>query len=167
MPTISPITKSPTARYLIENNAIAKRDSRGCSFVTREGLYLGRLSCSTVENYKLFTLDIFAEGFKVLFRKTVAIGQNFAYIKNGKAPLGVSLLPVKTYKREVNVDFLNKTSKIKDTETSLDNKLDLIAVDENTGVGLYDTEEPFKYSNRVMTDSQEELKHSQYSFTLN
>ena len=44
---------SPIAEYLRVNKAIPKQDKYGCHFISPEGLYLGRLTKSVVNNYKV------------------------------------------------------------------------------------------------------------------
>ena len=140
---------SPIAEYLRINKAIPKHDKYGCHFISQEGLYLGRLTKSVINNYKVITLETFGEGLKKMYTKSVAYGQQYAYVKNDSSPIGLSLLPVKTYMRKVFADFIERKSYVRDTEKTLSNKLNLIAVDENSGVGIYDTEKPFKYRTEV------------------
>ena len=102
-----------------------------------------------------------------MYTNSVAIGHQFAYIKNNSAPLGVSLLPVKTYMRKIFVDFINSESNLTDTERNLCNQLNLIAIDENTSVGLYDTQKPFKYTTKILNEAKRTLKHPIFKFTKN
>ena len=158
---------SPIAEYLRINKAIPKHDKYGCHFVSPEGLYLGRMTTAIVNNYKVFSLDIFGEGLKKMYSKSMAIGQQYGYIKNNSAPLGVSLMPIKTLMRKIFVDFINKTSHLEDSEKTLTNKLDLIAIDKSTSVGLYNTNKPFKYKKSTTHEEDNFLKQPKFKFNLN
>ena len=162
MPKISPI-----AEYLRVNNAISKRDKFGCHFVSPEGLYLGRLTKSVVNNYKVISLETFGEGFKKLYTKSIAIGQQFAYIKNNASPIGLSVIPVATYMRQIFVDFIEKKSFLKDQEKKLTNNLELIAIEENTNVGIYDTNKPFEFETKVTKAETEKLTKLKFEHTIN
>ena len=158
---------SPIAEYLRINKAIPKRDKNGCHFVSPDGLYLGRLTKAIINNYRVINLETFGEGFKKMFTKSIAIGQQFAYIKDINAPLGISIVPIKTYARKIFVDFLNQTSKLEDTEKTLINKLDLITIDETTGVGLYDTNKPFIYHTAINKQELKKIKHPKFKHSYN
>lgn len=164
MSRVSSITKSPIAQYLIENKPVFVKDKNILHFISKDGLYLGNLTKQIVNNYKVISLNILGEGLKKMYIKSVAYGQQFAYVKNASAPIGVSIIPVKTYMRKIFVDFINGTKELVDTEKNLSNKLDLVALDENTGVGLYDTEKPFLYSETIKLKNDEKLKHPIFRF---
>ena len=85
-------TVSPIAEYLRTNHAIPKHDNYGCHFYSPEGLYLGRLTKAVVNNYKVINLETFGEGFKKMYTKSVAIGQQFIYLKNNSSPV-ISSIP--------------------------------------------------------------------------
>ena len=158
---------SPIAEYLRVNKAIQKHDKYGCHFISPEGLYLGRMTSAVVNNYKVISLDIFGEGMKKMFTKSIAYGQQYVYIKNAASPLGISLAPIKTYMRKVFVDFTDSKSTIEDTEKTLANKLDLIAVDESTNVGLYDIKPPFLYKTKLTNYQSNKLKKPLFVFKEN
>ena len=158
---------SPIAEYLRINKAIPKHDEFGCNFVSPDGLYLGRLKKYIVNNYKIVSLDIIGEGMKKMYTKSVAYGQQFAYIKNTVSPIGLSLVPVKTFMRKVFVDFVEGKNTIEDTEKVLTNKLDLISVDEVTNVGLFDTELPFRYKTKLTNFQSNKLKNPLFVFKKN
>lgn len=160
-------TVSPIAEYLRINKAIPKHDKFGTHFYSPEGLYLGRLTKSVVNNYKVINLETFGEGFKKMYTKSIAIGQQFAYIKNDSAPLGVSIVPVKTFMRKIFVNFIEKTSRLEDSEHTLCNNLNLIAIDEKTGVGLFDTEKPFTYKTKINNSQFNKLKYNRFMHTIN
>ena len=103
MPKVSPI-----AQFLIKNQAIAKRDKNGCNFMSPEGLYLGRMTKTIVNNYRVISVNIFGEGLKKLYTKSIAVGQQYSYIVNQSAPLGISIVPVKSYIRKIFVDFIEQ-----------------------------------------------------------
>ena len=69
---------SPIAEYLRINRAIPKHDKYGCHFISPEGLYLGLLKKTVVNNYRVITIETFGEGFKRMYNKSIAIGQRFA-----------------------------------------------------------------------------------------
>lgn len=161
------IKVSPIAEYLRVNKAIPKHDNYGCHFYSPEGLYLGRLTKAIVNNYRVINLETFGEGFKKMYTKSVAIGQQFCYLKNSSSPIGISLVPLKTYMRKIFVDFINQTSNLEDSERTLKNKLDLIAIDENTGTGLYDTNKPFLYSTFVNNVQLNKLKKTKFKHIPN
>ena len=161
MPKISPI-----AQYLRANHAIAKHDKYGCHFISPEGLYLGKLTKAIVNNYRVYSLETYGEGLKKMYTKSIAIGQQYAYIKNQSAKFGVSLIPVKTFMRKIFVDMIEKTSDLVDTEKTLINKLNLIAIDEKTNVGLYDTEKPFKFYTKVTNKEFQHLKNTKNNLTV-
>jgi len=158
---------SPIAEYLRINKAIPKHDKFGTHFYSPEGAYLGRLTKSYINNYKIISLKVFGEGMKTMYTKSIAYGQQYAYIKNIKSPLGLSLVPVKTYQRKIFVDFFERTSDLEDSEKKLENKLNLIALDETTGVGLFDTTRPFTYITKINKTKHDELKHPQFTHTVN
>ncbi len=158
---------SPIAEYLRVNKAIPKQDKYGCHFISPEGLYLGRLTKSVVNNYKVVTLETFGEGLKKMYTKSVAYGQQYVYIKNPSSPLGISLTPIKTYMRKVFVDFIESKNTIEDTEKTLANKLDLIAIDENTNVGLYDIKSPFLYKTKLTNYQSNKLKKPLFVYKEN
>lgn len=156
---------SPIAEYLRINKAIPKHDKFGTHFYSPEGVYLGRLTKSYINNFRIISLKVFGEGMKTIYTKSIAYGQQYAYIKNTKSPLGLSLVPVKTYQRKIFVDFFERTSDLEDSEKKLENKLNLIALDETTGVGLFDTTRPFTYITKINKTKHDELKHPQYTHT--
>ena len=162
MPSVTPI-----AQYLRINNARTMHDKYGCHFISPEGLYLARLTKAVVNNYKVITLETFGEGLKKMYTKSVAYGQQFVYLKNNRSPIGVSLVPIKTYMRKVFVDFIEGTNKLEDSEKTLVNKLDLIAVDEKTGVGLYDTDKSFKYNKITKNNQKNKLRKPLYTYLAN
>ena len=155
---------APIAEYFRINKAISKQDKYGCHFVSPEGLYLGRLTKAIVNNYKVISLDIFGEGLKKMYTKSIAYGQQYIYVKNPSSPLGVSLVPIKTYLRKVFVDFVEGTNKIEDSEKTLNNKLDLVAIDENTNVGLYDIDKPFEYKTVIKNPQRNKLKKPLFKY---
>ena len=157
---------SPIAEYLRINKAIPKRDKLGCHFYSPEGLYLGRLTKTVVNNYTVFNLETFGEGFKKMYTKSIAFGQQFIYLKNNDSKIGLSIVPIKTYMRKIFVDFLNRKGSLEDTERTLKNKLNLIAIDENTGVGLYDTDKPFIYKTQITNSKINILKHPKFKHTI-
>ena len=157
---------SPIAEYLRINKVIPKKDNTGCHFYSPEGAYLGRLTKSYINNYKVISLSTFGEGMKTIYTKSIAYGQQYAYIKNLKSPLGLSLVPVKTFQRKIFVDFFKGTSDLEDSEKVLQNKLNLIAVDEKTGVGLFDTAKPFVYKTTITNTQQNKLKHPRFKHTI-
>ena len=158
---------SPIAEYLRINKAIPKQDKFGCHFISKEGLYLGRLTKAVVNNYRVITLDVLGEGLKKMYTKSVAIGQQYVYVKNSSSSLGVSIAPIKTYMRKVLVDFIEGKSIIEDSEKTLSNKLDLIAIDEATGVGLYDMDKPFLYKTKNLNNKTEKLKNPMFTYIKN
>ena len=153
---------SPIAQYLRMNKAIPKHDKFGTHLYSSEGLYIGRLTKSIVNNYKVINLETFGEGFKKMYTKSIAVGQQFIYIKNNSSPLGISLVPIKTYMRKIFVNFVDQTSELKDSEKTLTNKLDLIAIDERTATGLYDTSKPFLFSSKITKEEVKQLKHTPF-----
>ena len=167
MPSVSKINKSPIAEYLRINKAIPKHDKYGCHFISPEGLYLGRMTSAVVNNYKVLSLDIFGEGMKKMFTKSVAYGQQYAYVKNTSSHIGLSIVPIKTFMRKVFVDFLESKNTIEDTEKTLANKLDLIAVDEETNIGLYDIDMPFRYQAKLTNYQSNKLKKPLFKFKEN
>lgn len=158
---------SPIAEYLRINKAKAKKDKFGCHFVSPQGLYLGRMTKAIVNNYRVITLDVLGEGLKKMYTKSVALGQQYVYVKNSSSSLGISLAPIKTYMRKVVVDFVEGKSTIEDSEKTLSNKLDLIAIDEATGVGLYDMDKPFLYKTKIINNKTEKLKNPIYTYNEN
>ena len=157
---------SPIAQYLRTNKAIAKHDKNGCDFISPEGLYLGRMTKMIVNNYRVISLNIFGEGLKKLYTQSTAVGQQYSYIVNKSSPIGISLVPVKTYMRKIFVDFIENTSKLEDSEKTLANKLDLIAIDERTGTGLFDVSKPFLYNTVITKTEDKKLKHPPFVHTI-
>lgn len=157
---------SPIAEFLRINKAIPKHDKFGCHFYSPEGLYLGRLTKAYVNNYRIINVETFGEGCKKMYTKSLALGHQFIYLKNNNSPIGVSLVPLKTYMRKIFVDFIERTSSLEDTERTLTNKLDLIALDETTSVGLYDTDKPFTYQTKITNSQFNKLKHPKFTHTI-
>ena len=160
MPKVSPI-----AQFLRKNRAIAKQDRNGCHFISPDGLYLGRLTKTVVDNYRVISVHTFGEGFKRLYSKSVAIGQQYAYLVNKKSPIGISLIPVKTFMRKIYVDFVERKSNLEDSEKLLTNKLNLVTIDKETGVGLYNTSTPFNYKTTITKTENKKLNNKQYIYT--
>ena len=161
MPQISPV-----AEYLRINKAIPKHDKYGCNFFSPEGLYLGRLTKTNVGNYKVISLNVMGDNLKPMYSKSVAYGQQYAYIKNSTVPLGISIAAVKTYMRKVFADFIEGKTKMEDYEKTLANKLNLIAVDESTGTCLYDINKPFMYNNKITNTECKKIKFSHFLHTI-
>lgn len=159
-------TVSPIAQYLRTNKAIAKRDKFGCHFISQEGLYLGRLTKEYVNNYRVISLNILGEGLKKLYSQSMAIGQQYSYITNKTSPIGVSLVPIKSYMRKIFVNYVEQTRSIEDSEKTLTNKLELLAIDEGTGVGLFDTNQPFLYKNKIINSECKKFKHPTFLPTI-
>ncbi len=160
MPKISPI-----AQYLRANHAIAKHDKYGCHFISPEGLYLGRLTKTVIDNYRVISLNTFGDGFKRLYSKSVAIGQQYAYLVNKKSPIGISLIPVKTFMRQIYVDFIERTSNLEDSEKTLTNQLNLITLDKETGVGLYKSSTPLNFKTTITKTENKKLSNRQNMYT--
>ena len=160
MPKISPI-----AQYLRANHAIAKHDKNGCHFISPEGLYLGRLTKTVIDNYRVISLNTFGDGFKRLYSKSIAIGQQYAYLVNKKSPIGISLIPVKTFMRKIFVDYIERTSNLEDSQKTLTNQLNLVTLDEETGVGLYNTNSPFNFKTIITKTENKKLSNKQYIYT--
>ena len=158
---------SPIAEYLRINKAIPVRDKRGCHFYSPDGAYLGRLTKMIVNNYKVISVDTFGEGMKKMYSKSIAIGQQYAYVRNADSPIGISIIPVKTYARNIFVDFLQRTFKTEDSTKLYTNDLDLIAIDTETGVCLYDTEKPFNYKKVITYTDSGKIKHNNFKHIAN
>lgn len=165
MPKVSSVKLSPIAKYLVENKAIAKHDKNGCHFISPEGLYLGRLTKTVVDNYRVISLCTFGDGLKRLYSKSVAIGQQYAYLVNKKSPIGISLVPVKTFMRKIFVDFIERTSNLEDSEKTLTNRLSLITLDKETGVGLYNSKTPLKFETTITKSENKKLSNRQFIYT--
>ena len=126
---------------------------------------MGRLTKTVVDNYRVISLNTFGDGFKRLYSKSVAIGQQYAYFVNKKSPIGISLIPVKTFMRKIYVDFIERKSNLEDSEKSLTNKLNLITIDNETGVGLYNTSAPFSFKTKITKTENKNLSNKQYIYT--
>lgn len=158
MVSVSPIKQSPIAKYLTENRAITKRDGNVWHFFNKEGLYLGRQIKIEQNGISSYFREIFGEQFKRLFYECKVISEQCAYIRDELSPLGISIATVKSCLQTISVDYL--INKIKSTQKvkELVNKQELIAVDSNTGVGIYDIQRPFLYKETKTNDKIEELK---------
>lgn len=148
---------SPIAAYLTENKARTIQDGNIKRFVSPEGLYLGCQFKSEQNGATAYSIEIY-NGLKKMFFQTTVIGQKLAYIANKKAPLGVSLIPTHTYIFKCVLDFINNKSYKEQRTRLLNNDLQLLAMDEDTGVGLFDINGPFLYRDSLPTKEIKPLK---------
>ena len=159
---------SPIAAFLRANKAITVKDGNVKRFVSPQGLYLGHQTKSEQNGATAYSIEIFA-GLKKMFFQTTVIGQKFAYVADSKSELGVSLVPTHTYVFKCVLDFINNTMNYKQTTRTLINDLKPIAVDEETGVGLFNTYRPFLYKETVNDEQTTPLKKNiiKYHFDKN
>jgi len=80
MPTVSTISQSPIARYLLDNKAVAKRINRDTvHFVSNENLLLGELHKSGYRGERQVITTIFDKNKNPIFEKVVFIKK---YVKD-------------------------------------------------------------------------------------
>ena len=151
---------SPIAAYLTENHAVTKRQGNVWHFFSKEGLYLGKQIKLEQNGANAYIREIYGADFKKLFYECKVLGQNCVYIKDNKSPVGISILPVYSYVLTCIADFINNKFKSTQIESKLRNKLDMIALDQNVGVGIYNINRPFLYSEKVLQDVTKPLKKS-------
>lgn len=151
---------SPIASYLTQNKALTKREGNVWHFFNKQGLYLGRQIKIENNGATAYVREIYGEYFKKLFYECKAFIEHCVYIKDEFSPIGISILTVKSYKQTVSVDFLKNKIKSTQTEKELKNDKELIAIDRNTGTGIYDIQRPFIYDLKKTLDKTENLKQS-------
>ncbi len=142
---------SPIAAYLCANKARAIKNGNITRFVSPEGMYLGHQIKSEQDGATAYSIEILY-GLKKMFFQTTVLGQKLAYVADSKAELGVSLVPTQTHVFKCIMDFFNNSMRLKQTTRTLMNELEPIAVDEETGVGLFNTYRPFLYKELVNED---------------
>ena len=160
---------SPIAAYLTANKAKIINDGNFKRFVSPEGLYLGHMFKSEQNGATAYSIEIIGEGLKKMFFQTTVIGQKLAYIANKKATLGVSLVPTHTYIFKSVMDFFNNTTHLEQKTRILTNDLNLLAKDEETGVGLFDTNGPFLFRDEIKQEKTTPFKKNivKYHFDKN
>lgn len=142
---------SPIAEILTKNKARTIKEGNIKRFVSPEGLYLGCQYKSEQNGATAYSVEIY-DGLKKMFFQTTVIGQKLAYIADKQAKLGVSLIPTHTYVFKCVMDFINNKIHTKQTTRVLKNDMDLLAMDEDTGVGLFDIDRPFVYKDEIKTN---------------
>ena len=143
---------SPIAEFLTVNKARTIQDGNIKRFVSPEGLYLGCQYKSEQNGATAYSIEIY-NGFKKMFFQTTVIGQKLAYVANKKAELGVSLIPTHTYIFKAVMDFMENKNHLKQYTRELSSRLNLLAADEETGVGLYDVYGPFLYRDKLIQET--------------
>ena len=149
---------SPIAEYLTRNNAISKREGNVWHFFSKDGLYLGRQVKIEDNTSTTYLREIYGEGFKKLFYECVVLIQKCVYYKDNKLPVGMGILPIQTNSLKHFIDFT--TNKITNIERfkQIRNPMKLIALDDNTGVGLYEINKPFLFEEKTMKNEEVTLK---------
>ena len=152
---------SPIAIFLSKNNVITKRDNNICRFYTKEGLYLGRQIKTTQYGANVYIRHIFGEGFKTLFYECKAIAETCAYIKNDKFPLGLGIIPTNVYIFTHSIDYTTNSVVSEQKTKVLKNRMELIAIEENTNVGIFNVSTPLKYDEKLIEHKEFNLKYKE------
>jgi hypothetical protein len=152
---------SPIAAYLTGNHAITKRQGNNVwHFFSKEGLYLGRQVKIEQNGANAYVREVYGEGLKKLFYECKVLGQKCTYYKDDKSPIGVNVLPVYSYVLTHSIDFINSKFRSVQVEKRLRNQMDLIAIEQNIGVGIYNIDRPFVYDEKKLLDETKEIKSS-------
>ena len=150
---------SPVAQYLTENKAITKRQGNNLwHFFSKEGMYIGRQLRLEQNGASAYVREIYGQGFKKLFYECKVLGQKCTYYKDDNSPVGINIAPVNSYLLTHFIDFTNNTFRSVQVEKRLTNRMDMIAIEPNVGVGIYNIDKPFVYEEKLLLDKTEELK---------
>ena len=149
---------SPIAAYLTENKAITKREGNNVwHFYNPQGLYLGKQVKIEQGTSTAYVREIFGEGLKRLLYECKVIGQKLIYFKHPPSPIGIGILPTHSYILTHSVDYASNTVESEQKVRQIKNPMELIAIDENTQVGIFDIEAPFEYEETIIQHTEAEL----------
>ena len=151
---------SPVAAYLTANKAITKREGKNVwHFFSPEGLYLGKQVAFQRNGSTGYCREIYGEGMKKLYYECKVLTQICSYFKNMKSPLGLSVIPVKTYLLFQDLDYLNNTSTTHNTLRLLENNAELYTIDPDSKMGIFRIkEDKFEFKDYVLEHKTEQLK---------
>ena len=149
---------SPIAAYLTANKAVTKREGEHvCHFFNRQGLYLGKQVKIEQGTSTAFIREIFGEGLKRLFYECKVLGQKFVYFKYPPVPLGIAILPTHSYILTNTVNYVTNTVESEQKLRQIKNDMELIAIDENTQVGIFDVDGPMEFEEIIVEQREKEL----------
>lgn len=148
---------SPIAKYLVENKAIPVRNGNNCHFFTKEGLLLGRQLKIEQDQATAYVREVYGEGLKRLFIECKVLGQKCAFFKNEKSPIGLSIMPMKSYLYEEITDFLNNKVKSIEKEIDIASTHEMIGTDEETGVSVFDIHKPYLFREKIIKEEEVDL----------
>ncbi len=149
---------SPIAAYLTANKAITKRNNNVWHFFSKEGLYLGRQIKMDFSGATLYLRDIYGQGFKRLFSESILLAQKCAYFVDKESLLGINIAVTETNIQKNFVDFIKNQFISKRTDSKLKNPMQAVAIDENTGIGIFKINKPFKYESHTNSIQTGEIK---------
>ena len=153
---------SPIASYLTLNKAIPVRENANTwHFYSPEGLYLGRQYKAEQNGSVAYIREVYGEGLKKLFYECKVLAEKCVYFKFPQSPIGLGIIPTHLYTISHSVDFTKNTVKKEEKLRTIKNKLELIAIDENTNVGIYNIEKPFRFNDNIKTKEERELPKDQ------
>ncbi len=151
---------SPIAQYLTANKALVKRQNNVWHFYTGEGMCIGRQEKLEKNGATAYIREIYGEGLKKLYYECKVIGQRCLYYKEDKSPIGISILPDYIYLLTYFIDYIKNKMRSVQIERKLKSPIELIAVEPNVNVGIYDIKKPFVYEEKTLLDKTEDLKKS-------
>jgi len=149
---------SPIAEFLTTNKAIPKRNGNIWRFYNKEGLYLGRQVQIQQNGATAYIREIFGEGLKTLFYECKLLAQKCVYYIDQKSPVGLNIAVTNTMLQTHAINYIDNTFKFTQKETALLSPKNVVAIDENTGVGIFHISKPFQYKTEITADKQSDLK---------
>ena len=150
---------SPIAEYLTKNKAISKRENKNVwSFYSPEGLYLGKQIKLERNGASAYIREMYGNSFKKLYYECKVLGEHCVYYKDDNSPVGINIAPTYTYLITCIIDYLNNKIFSKQMNKELISKQIPIAIEKNTGAGIYYLEKPFQYKKTTLTDVSQDLK---------
>ena len=163
MPKVSPI-----AEFLTTNKAIPKRNGNVWRFYTKEGLYIGRQVQIQQNGATAYIREIFGEGLKTLFYECKLLAQKCTYYIDKNSPVGMNIAVTDSIVQTHAINYLDNSFNFNQKETKLLNQRYVVAIDENTGVGIYNINKPFVYRTAITSKKESTIKRrDRIKHTLN
>ena len=155
MPSVSPISKSLVAKYLTANRARSVRQGDVCHFLSPEGAYLGFQKKQDIGGVKFFTTSIVDGNFQPMYSKSVVIANHIEYVSDKNFKLGVSPVVISMAKKVFFLDYFKNVYSVLHTEHVLKNRMNLVAIDESSKVGLFRIERPYEYTGTCVSSKED------------
>ena len=149
---------SPIAQYLTENKAITKRENNIWHFFSKEGLYLGKQIKLEQNGASAYIREIYGDCFKRLYYECKVVGGSCIYYREDESPTGISIIPTYSYILSHTIDFIKNITHTVQIEKKLVNNTQLIAIEPNVNIGIYDVKKPFVFKEKYLQDKTNDLK---------